>query len=145
MPLRRTATRILLGVLVAGLMTGGASHSQNIEAQGIQAKDILGVAPSYASRKPGTIPDPPLPNADADAATRLIWAPRLDEGYVPQGVALIGGAAYLSAYRSVEASQSRGHCRLFLIDALSGRVTGSLDLPPACGHARGVAAVSATI
>ena len=101
------------------------------------ADGILGHRPTYSQRKPGTVPDVPLPNADA--ITRRIWAPGIDEGYVPQGVAAAGGSIYLGSYRSAEASVGRGPCRLFRIDPETGDVTGTLDLPSSCGHAGGLA------
>ncbi|MDX2159391.1 MAG: hypothetical protein SFW09_23030 [Hyphomicrobiaceae bacterium] len=98
---------------------------------------MLGVAPSYSSRLPGTLPGGPLPNAEA--ITARIWAPGLDDGYVPQGISVIDGAIYVSGYHSTEASRGRGACRLWRIDPAAGRATGMLSLPPSCGHAGGLA------
>lgn len=97
----------------------------------------LGAAPTYSTRKLGTIPEGPLPNEAA--MVRRLWAPGIDEGYVPQGLSVIGGAIYLGTYRSTDVGQSRGPCRVFRIDPATGAATGTLDLPPACGHAGGLA------
>lgn len=97
----------------------------------------LGLAPTYSSRKLGVIPEGQVPNAAA--MTRHIWAPGIDEGYVPQGLSVVGSDIYLGTYKSVEASVSRGPCRLYRMDMATGSVTGILDLPPACGHAGGIA------
>lgn len=96
------------------------------------AADPLGTAPTYASRTLG-----PVPNGQA--ITRRIWVPGLDDGYVPQGLAVIAGALYVASYRSVDVKQDRGPCRVFRIDMTSGTTTGTLDLPASCGHAGGLA------
>jgi sugar lactone lactonase YvrE len=71
--------------------------------------------------------------------SRLIWSPGLDEGYVPQGLTILDGAIFVGTYRSEDTSQSRGPCRIYRLDPGSGRITGTLDLPPQCGHAGGLA------
>ena len=96
------------------------------------AADPLGTAPTYASRTLG-----PVPNGQA--ITRRIWVPGLDDGYVPQGLAVVAGALYVASYHSVDVKQDRGPCRVFRIDMTSGATTGTLDLPASCGHAGGLA------
>ena len=96
------------------------------------AADPLGTAPTYASRALG-----PVPNEQA--ITRRIWAPGLDDGYVPQGLAVVGAALYVASYHSVDVKQDRGPCRVFRIDMTTGATTGTLDLPASCGHAGGLA------
>jgi len=96
------------------------------------AADPSGTAPTYASRTLG-----PVPNGQA--ITRRIWAPGLDDGYVPQGLAVVAGALYVASYHSVDVKQDRGPCRVFRIDMTSGATTGTLDLPASCGHAGGLA------
>ncbi len=104
---------------------------------GALAQKPIGAAPTYTDRKIGVLPgDQPVPNADA--ILKRVWMPGLDDGYVPQGLTVAGGAVYVAAYKSVEGA-GRGPCRLFRIDTKSGSVTGTLDLPPRCGHAGGVA------
>lgn len=102
-------------------------------------KDVepLGQRPQSSARKLGTVPDQPLPNSAA--MTRRIWAPGIDDGYVPQGLSVIGDDVYVGTYRSTDVKQSRGPCRLFRLNAKTGEVTGTLDLPPTCGHAGGLA------
>ncbi len=101
------------------------------------AQNPIGTPPTYTDRKLGMLPDDgPVPNADA--ILKRIWMPGLDDGYTPQGLTVAGGAVYVAAYKSVDRA-GRGPCRLYRIDAKSGAVTGSLDLPPRCGHAGGVA------
>ena len=101
------------------------------------AQNPIGTAPTYTDRKLGVLPgNAPVPNAQA--ILKRVWMPGLDDGYVPQGLTVAGGAVYVAAYKSVE-NAGRGPCRLFRIDAKSGAVTGTLDLPPRCGHAGGVA------
>jgi sugar lactone lactonase YvrE len=96
------------------------------------AAQIGGAAPTYTDRKLSDVPN-------AVAMTVRFWAPGLDEGFVPQGVAMIGTDLFVSAYRSVDPKQGRGPCRLYRIDPASGAVRGSLDLLASCGHAGGLA------
>lgn len=91
-----------------------------------------GRAPTHTGRALSDVPN-------AQAITRRIWAPGLDEGYVPQGLTVTGGALYVSAYLSADPGQDRGPCRLYRLDPGSGAVLGALDLPAACGHAGGLA------
>ena len=114
-------------ITLAGLLLGTGEA---------RVADLLGTAPTYASRVLG-----PVPNEQA--ITRRIWAPGLDDGYVPQGLAVVGGALYVASYRSVDVKQDRGPCRVFRIDMTSGATTGTLDLPAGCGHAGGLARGSA--
>ena len=92
----------------------------------------LGKQPSYTSRELS-----PLPNGQA--LTKQIWIPGLDEGYVPQGVTFLNGRLFVSSYMSSDPNQSRGPCRLFMIEPETGRVLSHLDLPAQCGHAGGLA------
>jgi hypothetical protein len=94
--------------------------------------EVLGAAPTYVSRALS-----PVPNAVA--ITARIWAPGLDEGYVPQGLSAVGRQLYVSAYKSTSRTQGRGPCRLYRLDPATGSVNGWLDLPPSCGHAGGLA------
>ena len=94
--------------------------------------DPLGVRPSYSERALSRV-------ANSRAIDRRIWAPGIDDGFVPQGVTFAGGALYLASYQSRSKSRSRGPCRLYRIDPDSGKTMGTLDLPDTCGHAGGVA------
>ncbi len=94
--------------------------------------DPFGKAPTYTTRSLSAVPN-------AAAITKRIWAPGLDEGYVPQGVTHSGGALYVSSYQSTDPKQNTGRCRLYRLDPEAGSVTGQLDLPVTCGHAGGLA------
>lgn len=96
------------------------------------AADVLGKAPTYSERGLSDVPN-------AAAMTARLWVPGLDEGYVPQGLTVIEGAVYVSTYKSTDPKQGRGPCRLYRIEPGKGAITGELDLPPACGHAGGLA------
>ncbi|HRD75166.1 MAG TPA: hypothetical protein PK264_04395, partial [Hyphomicrobiaceae bacterium] len=52
----------------------------------------LGTAPTYTTR---VLSEPP----NAAAISTRIWAPGLDEGYVPQGLTFAEGAIFLGTYR----------------------------------------------
>lgn len=96
------------------------------------AEEPLGTKPPYAARELA-----PIPNAQA--LTRRIWLPGLQDGYVPQGLVYLDGKLFVSSYRSTDRQQDRGPCRLFAMDANNGTVLGHLDLPESCGHAGGLA------
>jgi hypothetical protein len=96
------------------------------------AAEVLGTRPAHLS---GELPA--VPN-DAAILSR-IWAPEINEGYVPQGVTVADGALLVSSYRSADPKVGSGPCRVYRIDPVSGRTTGQFDMPPACGHAGGLA------
>jgi hypothetical protein len=96
------------------------------------AAQIGGAAPTYTDRKLSDVPN-------AAAMTARLWIPGLDEGFVPQGVAMVGTDLFVSSYRSVDSKQGRGPCRLYRIDPASGALRGTLALPASCGHAGGLA------
>lgn len=96
------------------------------------AAEVLGSKPGYLASGPSPVPNP-------QAVTRMIWAPGLDEGYVPQGLTPAEGAVLLSAYRSADPKVSTGPCRVFRLDPRTGAHSGYFDLPPDCGHAGGLA------
>lgn len=96
------------------------------------AMEVLG-------KKPSHVWGGPSPVANDQAITRMIWAPGVEDGYVPQGITWADGAVYLSAYRSTDPKVDRGPCRIFKIDPEKGNTLGQFDLPEDCGHAGGLA------
>ena len=92
----------------------------------------LGTRPGHLR----TDPVNPVPNQQA--ITQALWAPGIDHGYVPQGLAFAEGQILISAYRSTNPAVSMGPCRVYRMDPASGEITGYFDLPPACGHAGGL-------
>jgi hypothetical protein len=119
--MRRLATSLVGGALVATLAVVSPANTQ-----------VLGRKPSYTDRSLSAVPN-------AAAMTVRIWAPDLDQGFVPQGLTFFAGAIYVGAYRSEDPAQGRGPCRLYRIDPRSGAIWGALDFPPSCGHAGGLA------
>ena len=96
------------------------------------ADPIAGSKPGYALTEPGSI-------ANKDAIGRRIWMPGLDEGFVPQGLAVADGHILVSAYQSADPKVSSGPCRVFRVEAATGKTAGSFDMPPACRHSGGLA------
>jgi sugar lactone lactonase YvrE len=99
---------------------------------GTQAENIGGIRPSYGPVRVAAVPN-------ERAIARRFWVPGLDAGYNPQGLAAVDGAVFVSAYQSEAYGVNRGPCRVFRLDADSGRETGQADVPPPCGHAGGLA------
>lgn len=98
----------------------------------VSAADVVGKKPRHVWGGPSSVPN-------ERALTKRIWAPGIDDGYVPQGVTWADGAVYLSAYRSTEPKVGTGPCRIYKVDPESGAVLGQFDLPSDCGHAGGLA------
>lgn len=92
---------------------------------------ILGQQPAHI-KLPSTPPN-------ATAVTMAIWAPGIDEGYVPQGLTVAGDFILVAGYKSALTSVSRGPCRVFRINAKTGAYEGGFDLPSESGHAGGLA------
>ena len=127
--------RRLLGAAAIGVagLAIAADRLPNMPPQaGMLAENIRGMRPSYGPARVAAVPN-------EKAIVRRLWVPGLDAGYNPQGLALAGGGVLVSAYRSESRDINRGPCRVFRLDAESGRETGHLDVPPPCGHAGGLA------
>ena len=118
---------------------------------GLTAVSVLAALPAVSSptltqniRPLGTRPehlrtDPVNPVPNQQAIKAALWAPGIDHGYVPQGLSFAEGQILMSAYRSRNPAVSMGPCRVYRVDPESGEITGYFDLPPACGHAGGLA------
>ena len=91
--------------------------------------EILGTKPSY-------IGEPPAQYANSQAITPRLWIPGLDEGWIPQGLALVGPHALVSAYQESDANKAK--CRVFRVALATGATTGTFDVPAPCVHAGGI-------
>jgi hypothetical protein len=127
--MRQTLRRLLTTVWVLSFVVGSPSAD---------GADVLGTKPRHVWGDPSSVPN-------HQAITKMIWAPGIDDGYVPQGVAWAEGALYLSSYRSIDPKIDRGPCRVFKIDPESGNTLGQFDLPEDCGHAGGLAYIGTGI
>jgi hypothetical protein len=114
--------RWILGLLAAFVAASGA-HADD---------PILGQRPDYTDKAVSAVPN-------ADAIGRRIWAPGLDDGFVPQGVALDGDRLLVSAYRGSRSDPASGESRIFAVDAETGDVTGQFVLPEYVVHPGGLA------
>jgi hypothetical protein len=110
---------LIAGVLLASL--GSPVHAQ-----------VLGTKPAYTDRSLSTVPN-------AAAFGPRIWAPGLDEGYVPQGMAFAEDSVIMSSYRGTGHRAGDSRCRVYRIHPATGIVTGQVDLPASCTHAGGAA------
>jgi hypothetical protein len=95
------------------------------------AADVLGKKPSHVSGGPSS-------TYNDQALTKLIWAPGIDDGYVPQGLTVAEGSVLVSGYKSTDTKVDRGPCRVFKVDVKKGEYTGQFDLPEDFGHAGGL-------
>src|SRR5437667_3309040 len=127
---RRFLTAAAIGILMLGIAAGGLSNA--VAPAGMLAELIHGTRPSYGPARVSAVPN-------EKAIVRRFWVPELDAGYDPQGLTAVAGALLVSGYRSEAYGVNRGPCRLFRLDAESGRETGHADIPAPCGHAGGLA------
>lgn len=95
------------------------------------AEDVLGKKPHHVWGGPSSV-------ANNQTITKRIWAPGIDDGYVPQGLTVAEGSVLLSSYKSTDPKVARGPCRVFKVDAQTGEYTSHFDLPEDCGHAGGL-------
>ena len=98
----------------------------------VMGADVLGKKPQHVWGGPSSV-------VNSQAITRMIWAPGIDDGYVPQGLAVAGNAVLVSGYKSEDTKVDRGPCRVFRVDVQTGECTGYFDMPEECGHAGGLA------
>lgn len=99
---------------------------------------ILGDRPRYTDRRLSAVPN-------AQALGKRIWAPGLDDGFVPQGLTVFGEEVLVAAYRSTDPKQDNGPSRLFRLARSDGRLLGGFDLPAAYGHPGGLAMADSTL
>lgn len=88
------------------------------------AQPVLGTPPRHAAPTLAEVPN-------AQAIDQRIWAPGIDAGYVPQGVAWAGGRLYLSAYRSTDPGAVVGvRSRIAALAALGRALPGAVSHRP---------------
>ncbi len=95
------------------------------------AAEVLGKKPRHVWGGPSSV-------VNNQAITKMIWAPGIDDGYVPQGITVAEGSILVSSYKSTDPKVDRGPCRVFKVDAQTGECTSHFDLPEDCGHVGGL-------
>lgn len=97
---------------------------------------VMGTKPTYLESPSVTVPN-------LAALSHRIYTPALDEGYVPQGLTASGGYLYVSSYKPTpDLKANTGPCRVFRIEAATGKSAGGFDIPPGtCTHSGGLAHV----
>jgi hypothetical protein len=114
------AVSMLVALAVAGCATVGSPK-------------ILGDKPAYFDKAVDGVPN-------EQAIQRRIWVPGLEDGFVPQGLTVDGGHVLVSSYRSADPKVNTGPCRVFRVEAATGKAAGAFDMPAAaCTHAGGLA------
>jgi sugar lactone lactonase YvrE len=96
------------------------------------ATEPMGPKPAYIWGVVSSVPN-------QQAISKTIWAPGLDDGFVPQGLTNAPGQVFIAGYKSTDPKISTGPCRVFSVSTTDGRLTGYFDLPDDCGHAGGLA------
>jgi hypothetical protein len=107
-------------------------------AMGVAQAQILGEKPSYLGEIAASVPND-------QAMLRRIWAPGVEDGYVPQGLAVDDRYLYVTGYRSADPKVSTGPCRVFRVEIETGKAAGFFDLPPECGHSGGAVLIGGGI
>jgi len=90
---------------------------------------ILGDKPSYVKEPPASVPN-------QQAVTARMWIPGLEDGWIPQGLALSGKHALVTAYQDKDPGKAK--CRVFRVELETGAAAGAFDLPEPCRHAGGI-------
>ncbi len=113
--------RRVLALVGALLLVSGCSVLAREEApgtagrcSGVTSAQVRGERPSYVDRELDRFP------ADR-AVCRALWLPGADRWFVPQGVALQGGTAWVSGYRWREGYGKR-YCRVMRVGLRDGRL-----------------------
>ena len=94
----------------------------------------MGSKPTYLDAFTQDVPN-------AAARSHRIYTPGLDEGYVPQGLTSAGGYLFVSSYKPApDLKSNSGPCRVFRIEAATGKPAGHFDIPAgSCTHSGGLA------
>lgn len=95
----------------------------------------MGAKPSYLQSIATDVPN-------AAAIGRRIFSPGLDDDWVMQGLAVAGEHILVSGYKPTpDIKSDKGPCRVYRIEAATGRAAGHFDLPvSSCNsHAGGLA------
>ena len=94
----------------------------------------MGTRPTYVEAFTEGVPN-------AAALSHRIYTPSLDDGYVPQGLTSADGYLFVSSYRPMpDLKSNTGPCRVFRIEAASGKAAGHFDIPAGtCTHSGGLA------
>jgi len=94
---------------------------------------VMGTRPAYLQSVTEAVPN-------AAALRRRIWTPGLDADYVPQGLTSAGPYLFVGSYRPTpDLKANTGPCRVFRIEAATGRPAGQFDIPAGtCTHAGGL-------
>jgi hypothetical protein len=111
------ACLLLAGLAAAGCSgAGGATDPPPGRCAGVTLDDVRGPRPGYVTGDLATFPG-------SAAVCRALWLPRADRWFVPQGIALDGGTAWVSGYRWRPGYGNRP-CRLLHVELRTGRLLG---------------------
>jgi len=99
---------------------------------------VLGTRPTYLQATTENVPN-------AAALANRIWTPAMDDSFVPQGLTSAGRYLFVSSYRPTpDLKSNTGPCRVFRIEAATGKMAGGFDLPAgSCTHSGGLAYMGA--
>ena len=107
----------VLAVAVAGCATMGGEAPQAVSS------GPMGQRPGYLQALATSVPN-------EAAIGRRIFTPGLDEDFVPQGLAVAGEHILISSYKPTpDLNASNGPCRVFRIEARTGKPAGQFDIP----------------
>ena len=118
--------RSILAAAIAATLAYASAGAQS---------SAMGVRPAYLDALAAKVPN-------EAAIGRRIFVPGLDDGFVPQGLAVVGDHVLISSYKPTpDLTATTGPCRIFRVEAATGKSAGAFDLPlDACNsHAGGLA------
>ena len=95
------------------------------------SKEPMGTKPSYIWGDISSVPN-------KQAIKNTMWAPGLEEGYVPQGLTFHKGSVLVASYKSIDPKIGKGPCRIYSVSSTSGAINSYFDMPEDCTHAGGL-------
>jgi hypothetical protein len=108
----------------------------------LAACSAVAAGPPALGTKPGYLTEIATSVPNEAAIGKRIFVPGLDDGFVPQGLAVVGDHILVSSYKPTPGlSANAGPCRVYRVEAATGKAAGQFDLPiDSCNsHAGGLA------
>ncbi|MDQ3026105.1 MAG: hypothetical protein M3R58_06335 [Pseudomonadota bacterium] len=114
--------RFALGMTVLSATLASCALPRGEAPQAVPA-GAMGQRPGYLQVLATSVPN-------EAAVGRKIFTPGLDDDFVPQGLAVVGAHILVSSYKPTpNLDSNNGPCRVFRVEARTGKPAGQFDLP----------------
>jgi hypothetical protein len=105
--------------------------------ENVQARNFAGAALDFSGVRPKYLQNITSDFPNANSINRAGFVPDLQEGFVPQGLAVVANKLFLSGYLEPD-NAKRTNCRLYTIDNKTFATLAVVKLPASCRHAGGL-------